>query len=203
MKARENPLRTERVLRARFRLNAVEDKLTWDKLLARLEAQNWRGALLGPEGSGKTTLLEDFVPYLTTRGWRIRWLRLSRETPRFAPEIWTYLESVAPDEIILFDGAEQLPRRDWKRFLVLSRPAAGLLITSHRAGLLPTLVECRTTPQLLRAILEEILGNDANLWSVVKDVEYDVLWARHQGNLRHALREIYDIYAAHDEPVAP
>ena len=192
MKARHNPFRAERVLQVRFRLDAIEPNLSWEALTTRLEALDWRGALVGPEGSGKTTLLEDLEAPLTARGLRVRHLRLSREAPSFAPGFLAqFYDSLMPNDCVLFDGAEQMSRLAWRRFERESRRAAGLVVTTHRAGLLPALAQCQTSPQLLRAILVQLLGDDAAQW----DDEIETLWARHDGNLRLALRELYDVYA--------
>ena len=194
MKARDNPLRIERILQVRFRLEAIEAGLTLAELVERWENKGRRGAIIGPHGHGKTTLLEDLGEVFAARGETILNLRLSREKRRFTYDEWRQIQSAAPQTIILFDGAEQLNRLDWARFKKRSQRAKGIVITSHRAGLLPTLLECQTSPQLLRALLQQILGNDALAW----DVECEVLWERHKGDLRLALREIYDIYAAQE-----
>lgn len=192
MKARLNPLRVERVLEVRFRLDAIEPALTLDELLTRWENQGRRGALVGPHGSGKTTLLEDLATPLATSGYQLLNLQLSREKRPFSAQDWHGLQNMTPQTVVLLDGAEQLNFFDWLRFKQTSNRAAGVLITSHRAGLLPTLLACRTSPRLLQEILHQILGNDAAIW----DVECEALWQRHQGDLRLALREIYDFYAA-------
>ena len=195
MKARFNPLRVERVLQVRFRLDVVEPDLTLDELLNRWESQGRRGALVGPHGSGKTTLLEDLAIHLMTPGYRPVCLRLSSEKRRFSRDESRVLRSLSQTTVVLLDGAEQLNYLDWIRFKYRTRKAKGLIITSHRAGLLPTLLECHTSPQLLQEILHQILGNDAARW----DVECEALWARHGGDLRLVLREIYDFYAAYRE----
>jgi hypothetical protein len=61
-------------------------------------------------------------------------------------------------------------------------------VTSHRPDLLPTLHECRTTPELFEAIATE-LGGEKALQAA------SGLFVRHRGNLRDALRELYDVYA--------
>ncbi len=197
MRARDNPFATARVHRIRYRLPGP---LTWEGLLARLESMNWSGAIVGPEGSGKTTLLEDFEPRLRARGFEVVWLRLTREEPRFASATLRELASLHAGQAILFDGAEQLSRWAWWRFLRHARRAGGLLITSHRSGLLPTLLDCGTTPELLAEIVSDLLGGVPE----VHRAEAGRLHRKHHGNLREALRELYDLWsdAARDSTVS-
>ena len=198
MRARDNPFATACVHRIRHRL---PDGLTWEDLLARLESMNWRAAIVGPEGAGKTTLLEDFAPRLIEGGFEIVWLRLTQEEPRFASATLRELASLHAGQIILFDGAEQLSRWAWWRFLRLARRAGGLLITSHLAGLLPTLLECNTTPELLAGIVADLLSEAPE----AHGAEARRLHRKHQGNLREALREWYDLWSdpAKDSTVSP
>ncbi len=67
-----------------------------------------------------------------------------------------------------------------------TRRAGGLVITSHRPGLLPTLYECETSPELLAGIVEELAG---------EELDSEEVLARHRGNIRDALRELYDRWA--------
>jgi Fe-S cluster assembly ATPase SufC len=174
VRARDNPFRTDRVLAVRYRLAGD----SWEALLARFDALGRRAALVGPQGSGKTTLLEDLAPRFRARGYSVRELRLDTEMPRFEPVfLEEFIASLTPRDIVLFE------RR--------TRAAAGLLITLHRPGRLPTLLETRTSPELLAGLIEQILG------SASSDVRDSVpeLYRRHEGNLREALRELYDRYA--------
>jgi len=185
MRARDNPFRTEQVLRVRYRLASG----TWDELLDRWESLGRRAAIVGPQGSGKTTLLEDLAPRLRARGFGARDLRLDTETPRFEPgALDRFFASLGPRDVILFDGAEQLGRLAWSRFERRSRSAAGLVITGHRAGRLPPLLKTSTTPELLDDLVEEILGERTPMTRG--------LFEKHAGNLREALREMYDRFAA-------
>jgi hypothetical protein len=188
MKARDNPFNTDRVLRVRYRF----DDLSWLELLSRLERLNYRAAIVGPHGSGKTTLLEDLEPLLAGRGFRLRRLRLDRGHPAFNSAARRELcEGLGALDLILFDGAEQLGWWTWRRFVAKTRRAGGLIITQHRPGRLPTLVECRTSALLLAGIVEELLpGAPELLRRQLPD-----LYRRHRGNLRDALREMYDRYA--------
>ncbi len=83
------------------------------------------------------------------------------------------------------DGAEQLDPLAWWTLRLRSRAAAGMIVTSHRPGLLPTLHECRTTPELLAGIVADLVG-------AAREAEIGELFARHGGDLRLALRELYD-----------
>ncbi|HZE98456.1 MAG TPA: hypothetical protein VE981_15595 [Planctomycetota bacterium] len=189
MRARDNPFRSERVLSVRYRPPAGG----WDALLARFEALGRRAAIAGPHGSGKTTLLEDLAPRFRAQGHVVRELRLDTDAPRFDPEfLETFVALLSPRDLILLDGAEQMGPLAWFAFRRRTRTAAGLLITVHRPGRLPTLLETRTSPELLACLVEEILGSRG------KDLRPGIpaLYEKHRGNLREALRELYEDYAA-------
>ncbi|MCU0915380.1 MAG: hypothetical protein MUC88_12565, partial [Planctomycetes bacterium] len=57
-------------------------------------------------------------------------------------------------------------------------------------GLLPTLLECSTSPALLETIVDELQPHPVTPVRSLND-----LYERHQGNLRECLRELYDLYA--------
>jgi len=161
-------------------------------LLARLAAFGHRAALVGPHGHGKTTLLEDLAARLEGRGFRLRAVTLHEGDRRLTTDQErNFLADLTPRDCLLLDGAEQLSPRSWRRLEQGSRAAGGLVVTSHRAGLLPTLLECRTTPELLAGLIQELLGPDAN----GSRPTAEDLYARHRGNLRDALRELYDLWA--------
>lgn len=65
------------------------------------------------------------------------------------------------------------------------------MITAHAPGLLPTLIACETTPGLLGGIVRDLLGSEAHGLQPTPEELFD----RHRGNLRDALRQLYDIYA--------
>ncbi|MCB1125358.1 MAG: hypothetical protein KDM81_02600 [Verrucomicrobiae bacterium] len=192
LRARDNPFASERLHALRFRLRGV----TWEGLLERFAALGHRGSLVGPEGSGKTTLLGALLPRFRELGFNVRQLRLTRDQPRFQPpaldELWRDLGS---HDLILLDGAEQLGPLRWRGFLRRTRPAGGLLITLHRAGRLPTLLECGTSPELLDELVADLLGE---LTPAARRRNRE-LFQRHAGNLRLVLRDWYDCCAAGTE----
>ena len=182
MRARDNPFAVQRVLAVRYRLAGT----TWEELLARLAGLRFRAAIVGPHGHGKTTLLEDLGERLAGEGFRIRTATLHEGERRLGSRRGAALfRDPHPRDLLLVDGAEQLDRLAWWHLRGRGRSAAGLIVTSHRPGLLPTLHECRTTPELLAAIAHELGGEGTA--DIVPG-----LFARHRGNLRDALRELYD-----------
>jgi hypothetical protein len=91
----------------------------------------------------------------------------------------------------LLDGAERLSRREWRQFLRGAREDEGLIVTAHREGLLPTLLRTRTTPEILDAAVLAASGRSCAEFGVSPQE----LWTRHGGNVRTALRELYDVCA--------
>jgi len=188
MKARENPFRTERVHAVRFRLAGT----TWGELVGRLASLGHRAAIVGPDGSGKTTLLERLEPRLADAGLTAHWLHVSNERRRLPKgTLARLLARLGDRDVILFDGADLMGTLAWRRLRRRSTHGAGLIVTSHRPGLLPTLLECRTTPELLADIVAELVpGQIAELRPRIP-----ALFEKHGGDLRLALRELYDLYA--------
>jgi len=190
VRARDNPFATRRVLAVRYR-----PACGWDEILARCAALSFRGAVVGPEGAGKTNLLEDLAGRLGDRGFRVRHARLVRGERRLSPERERLLLSaLGPRDLLILDGVDELSPLARCRLLVRSRAAGGLLVASHRAGLLPTLYLCATTPALLREIVRDLLADAGPEIPALSDLED--LYRRHAGNLRSALREMYDVCAA-------
>ena len=177
MRARDNPFASDRVEGLRYRL---PEGLTWDELLGRLAALRHRAALVGPHGRGKTTLLEEIARRLTARGFRVRTVTLRQEERRMD---WSRLRGLGAADVLLLDGAELLGRLSWLRLRLRCRRAGGLIVTSHRPGLLPTLLECTTTPELLAELVRELTG---------EELEVGELFVRHGGNVRLAFWEMYD-----------
>jgi hypothetical protein len=185
MRARDNPFRSERIEQLNYRLAGA----TWSDLLSRLEGFGFRAAIVGRHGTGKTTLLEQLAPRLAARGWRTRLLRLGTAQRAMGFRLCCGLSAgVESQDILLVDGAEQLSAMGWWRFCRASRNAGGVIITVHRPGRLPTLYECRSSVELLAELAGELLRLPAG----EVRAEAEVLFERHGGDLREALRGWYD-----------
>lgn len=183
MKARENPFASDRIERLAYRFTPGE---SWDSLLARLEAQRWRGAIVGPHGTGKTTLLEQMVPHLSTRGFCPCLYTLRGESSNDEKQA-LLSNSFGPSDFVLLDGAEQLSLRQWRTFEEISRLAAGGVVTQHRTGRWPTLLETAPSPALLAELVQTLAGAELS--------DADTLFSRHRSNLRECLRTLYDRWA--------
>jgi hypothetical protein len=174
MNARENPFATSRLERVRYRWNGV----TAERLLERFAAMGRRAAIAGPEGSGKTTLLAEMGEGLRREGFRVVHLRAGKGMPaQFKP---------GARDIVLLDEADVLGPFAWRRFLRQARGAGGLLIATHRAGRLPVLWRCETSPALLDEIAAELAGETDCT---------EGLFKKHGGNIRAALLDLYDSFA--------
>jgi GTPase SAR1 family protein len=157
--------------------------------MQRMENLGGRAAVVGPKGSGKTTLLEEVARRLEQPAVVLR-------IPGSCPQPWRTVRAQLPRPVayrhaILVDGSEQLGAFGWRRLLHATRRARYLIVTLHRPGRLPTLIECRTDAGLLRDLVSELAPRECN------EIEFslDGLFHRNNGNLRLCLRELYDVYA--------
>jgi hypothetical protein len=191
MRARDNPFAADRVDRIRYRF--TETPL--DELLACLEELNYRAAIIGPEGSGKTTLLESLQQAFEGKCQRTKLVFVNDTYPLPEAECRRVLSELTPQEIVLLDGADAMRRSSWTLFRrhTVSH-AAGLIVTAHRPGLLPTLIECITTPTLFKYLVTTLIPKGFPISPSL----LDDLHRRHEGNLRACFRELYDLCARDD-----
>ena len=181
-RAGDNPFRVDRL----HELDYWPQGTTWDAMLDRLRAMRFRGAIVGPHGSGKTTLLHALVPRLSAIGLRPRLLFRNRDGSEGAyGEPWREtLATLDGGDVLLVDGYGHLFPLARLRLLRRSRAAAGLVVTCHGPGLLPTWTTTATSPALLAELVEHLAG--------APDPDAAGRHRRHAGNLRAALRELYD-----------
>lgn len=192
VRARDNPFAAHRLEALAYRLPAGT---SWDDLLERFDHLDRRAALVGPEGRGKTTLLEQLGARLEARGSRLRRVILRRGERRLTGRGRRRpVGAVAPGDLLLVDGAQELGPWSWRRLRWAARSAGGLLVTSHRPGRLPTLLRCRSSPRLLEELVAELLGEEPG-GPGAGFPDCRGLHRRHRGNLRHALQELYDRWA--------
>lgn len=191
MRARDNPFAADRIERIRYRFSGT----SLDELMARIEELNYRAAIIGPEGSGKTTLLENLQQAFEDRGRKTRLVFVNDSYPLPEAECRRLLSELAPQDLVLLDGADAMRRSSWSLFRRHTvGHAAGLIVTAHRPGLLPTLIECITTPTLFKYLVTTLIPKGFPISPAL----LDDLHRRHEGNLRACFRDLYDLYAQDD-----
>lgn len=163
---------------------------TLDALLARLEAQQGWGEIVGPHGSGKSTLLAMLAAALEQRAAQVTAIELhdgQRDLPSDALR-----QATAPGAYLFVDGYEQLGWLARRRLLRwCRRHGMGLVVTTHKSQGLPRLFETATSVELALQIADRL---DAGRAASIGDAEIAESFARHQGNLREVLFDLYDRY---------
>lgn len=179
MRARDNPFASHHIDALEFRPQGT----SWDALLTRLDGLGGRGAIVGPHGSGKTTLLEALGARLSRQGFRTKMLRLEG-WGRPGEEYARFL----PGDAVLVDGLDRLGALAWFRLRRRACRASVLVATSHREERLPTLHRCGTSAALLANLVASLAGGTpAHHLGLAR-----ALHQRHGGDVRAALRELYD-----------
>ncbi|MCB0330771.1 MAG: ATP-binding protein [Bdellovibrionales bacterium] len=178
--AAENPFRVSQLESLPFLFLSG----TRETLLAKFAHHDCRGAIVGPHGSGKTTLLEELFQHFSVLGDEVCLVRLNDQKRCLSED---EREAISLADTILLDGAEQFSVISWRWFLLRLRKNQRLIITTHQEGWLPTVYECRTTPELFYDIVRKLDPTRISSASSCAD-----LLARHHGNIRQALFTLYD-----------
>ncbi|GIW97161.1 MAG: hypothetical protein KatS3mg111_0494 [Pirellulaceae bacterium] len=190
--ARLNPFAVDRVTALPFRLTAGD----WPALMTRLQELNYRGAIVGPQGSGKTTVLEQLEREIPTHLGHPAWYVRMPHQPSQRAAVVDAVLARAGRTIVLLDSAEKTPWRGWVKIVQKTRPG-GLLVAVHRRCGLPVWLRTTTTPELLASLVRE-LGYTSN--ELPQDA-IEAIFRQHRGNLRDALRFLYDQVARGNLPL--
>lgn len=160
-------------------------------LVDRLDRLGGTAAIVGPHGSGKSTLLTHLAEEIARRGGHTTLLRI--QSSRDAQAIWAALRRGRPGTTVCLDSWECLCLAG--RLLV--RLLAGLwgrrlLVTAHRIDGLPVLTRCATSPAILHAVVRAL--PEQGLWhgSLIGPNDIEEAFAKHGGNLRESLLDLYD-----------
>lgn len=158
-----------------------------ERLIAKLSANDWRGAIVGPHGCGKSTLVEALTPALLAAGRHVRHLALRDRQRRLPPE---FLADHGDAWILVVDGYEQLgwlARRRLTRYC--RRHRAGLLVTAHREAGLPLLVRLAPDRPLVESLVADLA---ARVSTPITAADIAACHACHGSNVREIFFSLYD-----------
>lgn len=186
--AKDNPFATRRL----EALGYISHSSFLKEIEDRLESMNCRAAIVGPHGSGKTTLLDCLEKRARQRGTPTEKIFLSLDRKHSWDVIKKHFMEIPENGVLFFDGAGHLPTLRWMQLrLMMNRRRFGFLMTSHREGILPTLISCKPSASLLSDIVERLLGED----SPIEEKTLAEIYNRHSGDIRTCLRELYDEFS--------
>lgn len=154
-------------------------------LLARLPARCV--AIEGPHGTGKTTLVRALLATAVTRGRRTRFVQVRSIAD--APIALAAVVAACPTDVVAVDGWERLP---WGTGWLIAAAAlvrrATVVATTHGVSGLPVAARCTVSPGLLAELVRRLPDHGGRVTSA----DLDDAFARHSGNLRDALADLYD-----------
>jgi len=140
-----------------------------------------RHQIVGPHGSGKSTLLVHLARVAQRRGLAVRLVRAGRAPAR------AVLRSLGADAVLLDEGeALGLALQPLLALAALSRTP--LVVSVHHDVGLPTLRRCQASPELAAAVVAHLRADSEPL----RAEPFAPRLARHGGNLRELLFELYD-----------
>ena len=160
-------------------------------LVGRSRENGWWGEVLGGHGTGKSSLLYALMPAIHEAGRQTRLVEL-HDAQRRLPGGLRGLADLQPPAVLLVDGYEQLAR--WNRLRLKQycrRRDIGLLATAHQTAGLPTLFQTAVDVDRAWQIVAQLQQSYRPL--VTRQDLADCL-RRHDGNLREALFDLYDLY---------
>lgn len=161
-----------------------------EQIVEEFEAEDRRGAIVGPHGTGKSTLLAALLPLFVARGWRLRQYALHDGESRLPR---AFDGPFKPTDVLVIDGFEQLGwwgRRElWRN---VTSAEAGLLVTAHdEVHGLPKLYETDSSPEQAIELVRQL--SPAATKRIPPD-EIRKQFAAVDGNVRELFFKLYDLY---------
>lgn len=150
-----------------------------------------RSAIVGGHGSGKSTLLWQLADALEDRAIVVTRSRVRRRADLV--RVVAGIRATPRGGIVCIDGWEVLGAAGrLLTGLVASVNSVGLLVTAHRRGHPRTLVECRTSPALLHALVASLPGRERWFGVVVDGRDLEECFRDSSGDVRRAFDLLYD-----------
>jgi len=162
-----------------------------EQLVERLRGNGWWGQIVGPHGSGKSALLATLRPAIERAGRHVSVIELHDGQRRLPADFRLALDVKTPS-VLIVDGYEQLGLLSrWKVGRRCRRRGIGLLVTAHTSVGLPDLFETQVTAELAQQVVEQLLGGAASRATAEEIADR---LARHKGDLRETLFDLYDLH---------
>ncbi len=192
MRAKDNPFTVTKMHSLKYRF---VDSSGFQSLLERLELASGRGAIVGDEGSGKSTLLAELACHFRSQGLSTYSLRPTDCSlfTRYV-KLWKHLGSATRAQCVLIDSSERIDPLLWQFVRWRLRNCRYIVIAAHNAGRYQTVHKTETSPELLSDLLAELLPELTAI-----PVEPTKLFELHGGNIRTALRQLYDYFSGSDK----
>ncbi|MFT5301610.1 MAG: ABC-type phosphate/phosphonate transport system ATPase subunit [Mariniblastus sp.] len=185
--ARENPLSVKRVTSISYR----HRKRDWCCELSRLAELKFQAAIVGYQGSGKSTLLAELRDRLDQASHPNLYLYLPQERTEHAMLVSRAMGN-CETHLVLVDGFERLTFWQRRRLVQQAKNGAGIVLTAHRpVSSLTTWIHCHTDENLMRDLLEELGLNAPEIQAAGQ-----IAFRKSQGNIRTALRDLYDQFSS-------
>jgi energy-coupling factor transporter ATP-binding protein EcfA2 len=177
---------------ARFAPGAVpwvgDDAAEVARLFDRAARPGARHQVLGPHGSGKSTLLAHLAAHGRRAGARVLAFRGSAGVPSAA---LARLGAAHGTRVVLVDEVEELGAATRALLVPFARVARIALVAStHRDLGWPTLCERRVDAALCARVVEHLVAGSGEPLRTEADIAPRL--ARHAGNVREVLFELYD-----------
>ncbi len=154
---------------------------------------NARAQIIGPHGSGKSTLLSSLSETFKVSGYSVFSWTLRDRQRTFPQEFWEAFRLFQKETrpVLFLDGFEQLSfLQRWKLRHYCNFHRIGYLLTTHTPILfLPVLYHTTTSWELVRDLVQYLLDDES---FDLSDDEIQRLFARHRGNCRSILFDLYD-----------
>jgi len=185
--ARENPLAMSLTTNIAFRFASHD----WKYHFQRLSELGFRAAIVGRRGSGKSTLLAELHHEFERRGVGSHFVFLPQDRAQHQSMLNTAFDCSEAGCVLLVDGIERLGWFQMRQLFKRTQNSAGLVVTKHHRCKLPTWIKTKTSPKLMTDLLIDLDLGDSQITRAGT-----VAFEKHDGNIRNALRDLYDQFAA-------
>lgn len=174
------------------------DPASWQQIQDQIR-QHRSCQIIGPHGTGKSTLFHQLADRCESWGWQVWRHVIDPRQPTLEGLTTEAVQASAEfrvERLRGVDGYEQLTgsqRRALRKYC--HTRGERLLITSHGPEGFHTLYKTFVDVPVARRVIVTILQRDGVDWQL-DEARLESLLARHGGNLREVLFELFDIFAA-------